>query len=78
MRQPFNSIYSHGFIRAAVCVPFVRVADPTFNAARTIELALRASATNAAVALSLSLGLLPTLMTIYSSRMPCSTPLKQP
>ena len=26
MRGRFNSIYSHGFIRAAVCVPSLRVA----------------------------------------------------
>ena len=28
MREPFHSIYSHGFIRAAVCIPSLRVADP--------------------------------------------------
>src|SRR5919198_250865 len=39
MREPFHSIYSHGFVRAAVCVPFVRVADPEFNVERTLGLA---------------------------------------
>src|ERR687888_212621 len=41
MREPFHSIYSHGFVRAAVCVPFVRVADPEFNVERTLGLARR-------------------------------------
>ena len=45
----FHSIYSHGFVRAAVCVPFVRVADPDHNAERTLALAERVSA-NAPVA----------------------------
>lgn len=57
MRQPFFSIYAHGFIRAAVCVPFVRIADPPYNAGRTLELARRASAAAAAVALFPELGL---------------------
>jgi hypothetical protein len=52
--RPFHSIYTHGFIRAAVGVPFVRVADPAHNAARTIELARRASENHAAVALFLN------------------------
>ena len=57
MEQPFNSIYSHGFVRVAVCVPFVRVADPTFNAERTLALARQASASHAAVALFPEMGL---------------------
>lgn len=57
MRQPFNSIYSQGFIRAAVCVPFVRVADPPYNVERTIALAQRASDANAAVALFPEMGI---------------------
>ena len=56
-QNPFHSIYSHGFIRAAVCVPFVRVADPQYNVARTIDLARRASEMNAAVALFPELGI---------------------
>ena len=39
----FFSFYDHGFIRAAVCVPEVRVADPAFNVARTIDLLQRAT-----------------------------------
>ena len=42
MREPFDSIYSHGLIRAAVCIPAVRVADPAFNLEETLRLARRA------------------------------------
>src|SRR4028118_2093243 len=57
MRQPFHSIYSHGFIRAAVCVPRVRVADPQGNADHTLGLAHQASKLNAAVTLFPELGI---------------------
>src|SRR5436190_4580096 len=57
MKKPFKSIYSHGFIRAAVCVPSLRVADPTFNLDRTLTLARRASEASAAIALFPELGL---------------------
>ncbi|SFR47687.1 NAD+ synthase (glutamine-hydrolysing) [Marinobacter daqiaonensis] len=57
MQQSFNSIYTHGFIRAAVCIPSVRVADPQFNAERTLELARRASDLKAAIALFPELGI---------------------
>ena len=53
----FFSIYSHGFARAAVCVPALRVADPAFNAERTIALARRASESHAALALFPELGI---------------------
>jgi NAD+ synthase (glutamine-hydrolysing) len=53
----FNSIYSHGYVRAAVCIPHVRVADPQFNVERTVELARRASDLKAAVALFPELGI---------------------
>ena len=56
MTTPFRSIYSHGFIRAAVCVPRVRVAEPEFNAEHTLRLARRASEMHAAVALFPELG----------------------
>lgn len=51
MSGPFDSIYSHGFLRVAVCVPKVRVASPDHNAGRIVALASEASARNAAVAL---------------------------
>ena len=47
----FFNLYNHGFIRAAVGVPEVRVADPTFNAARTIELMEQAAHHQALLAL---------------------------
>ncbi len=57
MTENFNSIYSHGFVRVAVCVPHVRVADPAFNTAHTTALATRASEAGAAVALFPELGI---------------------
>ena len=57
MSKTFRSIYSHGFVRAAVCVPHVRVADPGFNAERTVALGRRASEEGASVALFPELGL---------------------
>ncbi len=57
MPERFDSIYSHGFIRAAVCVPSLRVAAPAFNVERTIELARLASKAGVAVALFPELGI---------------------
>jgi NAD+ synthase (glutamine-hydrolysing) len=57
MRERFHSIYSHGFVRAAVCIPSLRVADPTFNTERTLQLAQKASDAGVAVALFPELGL---------------------
>ena len=57
MHLPFNSIYSHGFFRAAVCIPAVRVADPAFNVEGTLQLARASSEANAALALFPELGL---------------------
>ncbi len=56
MREPFHSIYSHGFIRAAVCIPSLRVADPVFNVERILELSRKASEAGVAVALFPELG----------------------
>jgi NAD+ synthase (glutamine-hydrolysing) len=57
MPHPFFSIYSHGFIRTAVGVPFLKVADPGYNLDRTLGLARRASEIHAAVTLFPELGL---------------------
>lgn len=57
MTHPFFSPYTHGFIRAAVCVPYVRVADPAYNLERTLTLARRASDAGAALALFPEMGL---------------------
>ncbi|MEZ4639343.1 MAG: NAD(+) synthase [Caldilineaceae bacterium] len=57
MTLPFNSIYRHGFVRATVCVPKVKVADPQFNLEHTLDLARHASDLHAAVALFPELGI---------------------
>ena len=57
MSRPFHSIYSHGFIRTAVCVPSLRVADPAYNLEQTLDLARRASKGNAALTLFPELGI---------------------
>ncbi|HZR19223.1 MAG TPA: NAD(+) synthase [Verrucomicrobiae bacterium] len=57
MRERFHSIYSHGFVRAAVCIPSLRVADPEYNLEHTVALARQASAEHVAVALFPELGL---------------------
>src|SRR3954463_5941967 len=55
--KPFHSLYSHGFVRLAVCVPQVRVADPAFNCERIIAMSAKASQAGAAVALFPELGI---------------------
>jgi NAD+ synthase (glutamine-hydrolysing) len=56
-RGPFESLYSHGFARVAAAVPHVRIAEPAFNAERTLELARRASDAHAALVIFPELGL---------------------
>lgn len=53
----FFNLYNHGFVRVAVGVPEVRVADTAFNAARTIELMAQASQEQAALVVFPELGL---------------------
>ena len=53
----FFSIYSHGFVRAAVCVPAVKVAAPQFNVEQTLVLARQASEQQAILALFPELGI---------------------
>ncbi len=53
----FFNLYNHGFIRVALAVPEVQVADPSFNAAKTVELMERAAAERAILALFPELGL---------------------
>ena len=55
-RQFFN-LYNHGFIRVAVCVPEVKVADVPYNVASTIKLAKQASVNSAILALFPELGI---------------------
>ena len=53
----FFNLYNHGFIRAAVCIPELRVADTFFNAQKTIELAREAASQKAILAVFPELGL---------------------
>jgi NAD+ synthase (glutamine-hydrolysing) len=55
--MPFFSLYSHGFARVGAAVPRVRVAEPDFNAQRTLELARQASGEGVAVLVFPELGL---------------------
>src|SRR2546423_7093431 len=57
MKPSFQSIYSHGMVRVAVCIPSARVADVVYNTERTIKLAKEASELGSAVALFPELGL---------------------
>jgi NAD+ synthase (glutamine-hydrolysing) len=53
----FFNLYNHGFIRTAVCIPEVRVADPVFNAKNTISLANEAAKNNAILVMFPELGI---------------------
>ena len=50
-------MYNHGFVRVAAAVPHVRVADPAFNAERTVGLARTAAEGGAALVVFPELGL---------------------
>jgi NAD+ synthase (glutamine-hydrolysing) len=53
----FFNLYSHNFIRAAVAIPEVRVADPAFNSAQAISLITQAAQARAALVVLPELGL---------------------
>ena len=53
----FFNLYNHGFVRVAVGVPDVRVADPEFNASATISLMTQAVEQRASLILFPELGL---------------------
>ena len=55
--ENFFNLYHHGFIRAAVCVPAVKVGDPSFNTDKTLELVREAERGKAVFALFPELGL---------------------
>jgi NAD+ synthase (glutamine-hydrolysing) len=44
LTHPFFSIRTHGFVRAAVCIPNVAPADPAYNAVETLALARQGDA----------------------------------
>lgn len=56
-RKNFFNLYHHGFIRTAVCIPELKVADTSFNTQKTIELAQKAAANKAIIAIFPELGL---------------------
>ena len=53
----FFNLYNQGFIRTAVCIPEVKVADTVFNTKKTIELAHKAASQKAILAIFPELGL---------------------
>ena len=53
----FFNLYSHNFVRVAVAVPEVKVADPAFNAVQTIALIAEASKHGAVLVTLPELGL---------------------
>jgi NAD+ synthase (glutamine-hydrolysing) len=53
----FFNLYNHDFVRVAVGIPPVRVADPIFNSRATIALIERAAESGALLALFPELGL---------------------
>jgi NAD+ synthase (glutamine-hydrolysing) len=55
--EPFFNFYSHNFVRVAVGTPRVKVADPPFNAAGTVELMAEAAERRSVIALFPELGL---------------------
>jgi NAD+ synthase (glutamine-hydrolysing) len=57
MPDPFYSIYAHGFLRATVAIPSVRVADCVYNIGRMIGLARKSSELHAAITLFPELGI---------------------
>jgi NAD+ synthase (glutamine-hydrolysing) len=57
MTHAFFSLHTHGFLRVAIAVPHVALADPALNATRTIEMARDAAARGASLVLFPELGL---------------------
>jgi NAD+ synthase (glutamine-hydrolysing) len=55
--DPFLDVRRHGFVRVAVCVPEVRVADPAFNAAAHLQSLARAHVEGTQYAVCPELGL---------------------
>jgi NAD+ synthase (glutamine-hydrolysing) len=55
--QEFFNLYTHDFVRLAVAIPAVRVADPVYNAAATVALLRQAAERQAVLALFPELGL---------------------
>jgi NAD+ synthase (glutamine-hydrolysing) len=56
-KDPFFNLYAHGFMRVAVGIPTVRVADPEYNARETIALMKQAAERKALLVVFPELGL---------------------
>lgn len=57
MNRSFFNFYTHNFVRIAVAIPEVQVADPAYNAAQTITLMRQASEQHALLVIFPELGL---------------------
>ena len=57
MDYSFFNLYHHGFVRVAVGIPDVRVANPVFNVKETIQLLKQAAEQQAVLMLFPELGL---------------------
>jgi NAD+ synthase (glutamine-hydrolysing) len=55
--EPFFNLYHHGFVRVAVGIPTIRVADPEYNARETIALMTQAAERKALLVVFPELGL---------------------
>ncbi len=55
--MPTDSLYDHGFVRAASAIPHVRIGDPRANGERAIALAQQADRSGAALVVFPELGL---------------------
>jgi NAD+ synthase (glutamine-hydrolysing) len=55
--KDFSSLYAHGFVRLAVATPLVRIGDPDYNGAATLELMRRAARDKVLLAVFPELGL---------------------
>src|SRR5437867_12812978 len=55
--EPLFNIYNHGFVRVAVGIPTVRVAEPEYNARETIALMKQAAERKAILVVFPELGL---------------------
>ncbi len=53
----FFNLYNHDFVRVAVALPAVKVADPTFNGFQTVEMISAAAQRKAVLVLFPELGL---------------------
>ena len=56
-RNDFFNLYRHGFARVAVATPLVRVGDPAYNGAQTLDLLRQAARRKVALAVFPELGL---------------------